>query len=125
LALQLCKKKNPKYGSTAGLYFFLSKDDDHVAMLACAHIICPPLIYHSIGLTKASLHWEEIIALGTKAYDNVISTITTGISTYNQLIAKWNSSLQNLGDSVKGKDSRVTMQCDKLLLLVQMAAIVI
>jgi hypothetical protein len=94
-------------------------------MLTYAYIICPSLIYHSIGLTKASLHWEEIVALGTKAYDNAISAIITGISTCNQLIAKWNSSLQNLGDPIKGKDNRATMQCNKPLLLVQMTTIVI
>ena len=68
LGLSIAPRKYPHYEGTAALYFRLSKDDDRVVVLTCAHVARPPPVYHNTGMThkEGSQRREEIVALGTK-----------------------------------------------------------
>ncbi|KAF9783224.1 hypothetical protein BJ322DRAFT_1110106 [Thelephora terrestris] len=83
LGLSIAPRKYPYHEGTAGLYFRLSKDDDRVVVLTCAHVARPPSVYHNTGMTHKKGRHEEIVALGTMGYDNAVKAMmaTIGLGT--------------------------------------------
>jgi hypothetical protein len=121
LGLAIAPSKYPYYEGTAALYFRLSEDDNRIVVLTCAHVARPPPVYANTGLTEDSRHREEIVALGTMAYNNAIKAMMTAIGNRVQSIEAWNRSLQRLGDPVEGEDRKVTERRNTLLGLVETA----
>ncbi|KAH9947295.1 hypothetical protein B0H21DRAFT_778635 [Amylocystis lapponica] len=112
---------------TAALYFRLSKDDDRVVVLTCAHVARPPPVYHNTGMThkKGRQRPEEIVVLGTMGYDNTVTAMMATIGDRLQSIDAWNNVLRRLGDPVEGENENVTESCDEHLDLVAKATRVI
>ncbi|KZT23693.1 hypothetical protein NEOLEDRAFT_1157202 [Neolentinus lepideus HHB14362 ss-1] len=105
---------------SAALYFRLSKDDDGVVVLACAHVARPLPVYPNTGMThkKGSQHREEIVMLGTMGYDNAIKAMMATIGDRLQSIDAWNNVLRKLGGPVEGERENVTESRDEHLDLV-------
>jgi len=123
LGLSIAPRKYPYYEGTAALYFCLSKDDNRVAVLTCAHVARPPPAYRNTGMThqKDSQRREEIVALGTIGYDNAIKAMMANIGNHLQSIDAWNNVLRRLGAPVKGESESVTETRDEHLDLVTKA----
>ncbi|PPQ95032.1 hypothetical protein CVT25_000494 [Psilocybe cyanescens] len=43
LGFAIAPLKNPHFKDTAALHFHITKDDNHAAILTCAHVVCPLL----------------------------------------------------------------------------------
>ncbi|ETW74722.1 hypothetical protein HETIRDRAFT_127172 [Heterobasidion irregulare TC 32-1] len=120
LGLSTAPRKYPYYEGTAALYFRLSKDDDRVVTLTCAHVSRPPHVYHNTGMThkEGSQRREEIVALGTMGYDNGVKAMMATIGDCLHSIDAWNNVLRRLGDPVEGESENVTESRDEHLDLV-------
>ncbi|KAN0081180.1 hypothetical protein V8E55_008804 [Tylopilus felleus] len=127
LGLSIAPRKYPYYEETAALYFRLSKNDDRVVVLTCAHVARPPPVYHNTGMThkKGSQRREEIVALGTMGYDNAVKAMMATIGDRLQSIDAWINVLRRLGDPVEGESENVTESRDEHLDLVAKATRVI
>lgn len=123
LGLSVAPRKYPYYEGTAALYFRLSKDNDRVAVLTCAHVARPPPVYPNTGMTHkhGSQRREEIVALGTMGYDNAIKAMMATIGDNLQSIDAWNNVLCRLGDPVEDERESVTESRDEHLALVAKA----
>lgn len=123
LGLSIAPRKYPYYEGTAALYFRLSKDDDRVVVLTCAHVARPPPVYRNTGMThqKDSQRREEIVALGTMGYDNAVRAMMATIGDRLQSIDAWNNVLRGLGDPVEGESENVTESRNEHLDLVTKA----
>ena len=123
LGLSIAPRKYPYYEGTAALYFHLSKDDDRVVALTCAHVAHPPPVYHSTGMThkEGSQRREEIVALGIMGYDNAVKAMMATIGDRLYSIDVWNNVLRRLGDPVEGESENVTESRNKYLDLVAKA----
>ncbi|KAL6308599.1 hypothetical protein BKA93DRAFT_725412, partial [Sparassis latifolia] len=123
LGLSIAPRKYPYYEGTTALYFCLSKDNDRVVALTCAHVARPPPVYHNTGMThkKDSQRREEIIALGTMGYDNAVKAMMATIGDRLRSIDAWNNVLRRLGDPVEGESENVTESRDEHLDLVAKA----
>ncbi|KAG9005028.1 hypothetical protein FRB90_010604, partial [Tulasnella sp. 427] len=79
LGIPIAPLKSPHYEGTGALYYRLSSDDERVALLTCAHVARPPPLFQNKAMTlkKASAGQarEDIIALGTGAWDNALKAI--------------------------------------------------
>ncbi|KAI0030319.1 hypothetical protein K488DRAFT_79701 [Vararia minispora EC-137] len=122
LGLSITPRKYPYYEGTAAIYFHLSKDNDRVAVLTCAHVARPPSVYPNTGITgmthKDNQRREEIVALGTMGYDNAVRAMMATIGDRLDFIAAWHDVLRRLGDPVEGESKNVTKSRDKHLDLV-------
>jgi hypothetical protein len=110
LGLSIAPCKYPHYEGTTALYFRLSKDDNRVAILTCAHVARPPPVYPNTGMTykQGAQRREEIVALGTIGYDNAIRAMMATIRDRLRSIDGWNGVLRRLGEPVEGENTRVT-----------------
>jgi hypothetical protein len=123
LGLSIAPRKHPHFEGTAALYFRLSKDNNRVAVLTCAHVARPPPVYPNTGMTrkKDGQRREEIVALGTMGFDNAIKAMMATIGNNLQSIDAWSSALRRLGDPVDGEAENVTERRNELLSLVEKA----
>ena len=57
-----------KYPGTGALYYRLSRDDNRIAILTCAHVAHPPPVYGNMGMThkNTSQPREEVVVLGSR-----------------------------------------------------------
>ena len=120
LGLSIAPKKYPYHEGTAALYFRLSKDNNRVAMLTCAHVIRPPHLSEAQkkSKTKGFKHREEVIALGTMGYDNGLTAIMKVIGGLYRSIEVWNGSIDRLGKFHQGESHSVTKKRNEYLDLV-------
>ena len=111
LGLAIAPHKHPHYEGTGALYYRLSKDDDRVALLTCAHVARPPPAYKNTGMTMEegkSQAREGIIALGTGAYSNAIKAIMRVVEDQIDSIEIRNYALERLGAPVEGERDIIT-----------------
>ncbi|CAA7264007.1 unnamed protein product [Cyclocybe aegerita] len=92
LDLYIAPLKMPYYEGTVGLYLRRSNDSDDILALTAAHVARPPPMHPNTGLTHkgSSQHRDEIIALGSKAYEDA----TTNIISRSGTLHKTNASLE-------------------------------
>jgi hypothetical protein len=64
---------------------------------------------------------EEIVALGSGAYDNAITSMMGEIGDLVRYIAAWNDIITGLGEPIDGEDSDITKRRDDYLRLVERA----
>jgi hypothetical protein len=123
LGLSIAPRKHPYFEGTTALYFRLSKDNDRVVVLTCAHVARPLPAYPNTGMThkKGSQRREEIVALGTMGYDNAVKAMMAAIGKRLQSIDAWNTVLRRLGNPVEGESEDVTESRDEHLDLVTKA----
>ncbi|KAH9015502.1 hypothetical protein EDB84DRAFT_1671037 [Lactarius hengduanensis] len=88
--------KSPHFkGSTAALYFHLSKDNRCTAILTCTHV---------------ARRWqphEEFVALGNMGYTNAIKVMMHTIGDLLYSIDAWNDALVRLGELVEGENKKI------------------
>ncbi|KAL4251294.1 hypothetical protein ABKN59_006725 [Abortiporus biennis] len=123
LGLSIASRRYPHFEGTSALYFRLSNDNDHVAVLTCAHVARPPPVYPNTGMTRKNNNQprEEIVALGTMGFDNAIKAMLAKIGDNLQSIDAWSKALTRLGDPVDGEDLEVTEKRAEYLGLVETA----
>ena len=123
LGLSIAPKKFPYHEGTAALYFRLSKDNNRVAMLTCAHVIRPPHLGVALNKTKTKglKHREEIIALGALGYNNGLTAMMKAIDGLSLSIEAWNESIDKLGEIHQGESQSVTNKRNEYLDLVAKA----
>lgn len=122
LSLSLAPLDYPHYEGTGGLYLRLSQNNDRIVVLTCAHVARPSPVYDNTEMTytKTSQPREEIVILGTKAYDNAINAMLAAIESRGELITAWHAAIERLGEPMEGEDKRVTERRHKLSTLVEM-----
>ncbi|KAI0345010.1 hypothetical protein BDW22DRAFT_1405842 [Trametopsis cervina] len=113
LGLAIAPRTSPHYEGTAGLYFRLSKDDDRVAVLTCAHVARPPPVNRDTGMTHESViqrrqRREEIVVLGNWGFDRAVGAMMATIGGHLLSIDHWIGALSRLGDPVEGEKMQVT-----------------
>ncbi|CAA7260647.1 unnamed protein product [Cyclocybe aegerita] len=123
LSLPIAPLKSPNFEGTGALYFRLNKDNDRVALLTCAHVARPPPLFQNTTMTrtKTSEAREDIIALGTFAFEKAVTAIMKEIGDQVIFIEDWNKSLKKLGDEVKGEDPFRTDQRNEIKNLIETA----
>lgn len=115
LGLAIAPMKYPYYEGTAALFLRLA--DRRVVILTCAHVVRPPPIYiTNAGLTstQSNRHREQIVALGTMAFDKAVKAILASIETYTDSIEVWNREMARVGEFKEGEDPRVTLHRKEL-----------
>ncbi|CAE6410287.1 unnamed protein product [Rhizoctonia solani] len=117
--------RGPSTGTlgTGAFYFRLNEtdDDDRVMLLTCAHVAHPPPLLRNTARKKTSQAHEEIVVLGTKAYENAIHVIMKEIGDQATYIESWNKSLKMLGHEEAGEDLDVTAKRNEIKGLVNKA----
>ena len=111
LGLSIAPLKYPYYEGTAALYFRLSKDDERVAILTCAHVARPPPAYTTntgMSRKKPSQPREEFVALGVQGYDSALNAIMGTIGKLAGSVNNWNDVLTRLGKPVEGEKTSIT-----------------
>ena len=122
LGLSIAPLEFPYYEGTAALYFRVSKDDDRVALLTCAHVARPPPVYANTGLTHHGTQpREEITVLGDKGYNDALEAMKKEISKQRTMISIWGDTLDRLGDPVEGEVTKVTQRRGELMRMVARA----
>ncbi|KAG0127670.1 hypothetical protein HOY82DRAFT_541833 [Tuber indicum] len=98
LGLYVAPLKAPYYEGTIGLYLRRSNDSDDVLAFTTAHVARPPPVYPNTGLshTNSNRHREEIIALGSKAYEDATTNIMSRIGTLHEINASSEKKISRL-----------------------------
>lgn len=123
LGLSIAPLKYPHFEGTGALYYRLSRDDNRIAILTCAHVAHPPPVYGNMGMThkNTSQPREEVVVLGSRGYSNSVKAIMDHISDLLCYIDVWNDVLARLGGFVEGENPRFTERRDEHLKLVAKA----
>lgn len=106
--------KTPHYEGTGSLYFRLRKDndgdDDRVVLLTTAHVARPPPVHTNTGMTRkhSSQPREQIVALGSSAYEDATNSIMSTIGTLARSIRVWENNIARLGKFVEGENPGAT-----------------
>ena len=96
LGVPIAPLNNPSYEGTGALYIKLYQDTDDVALLTCAHVICPPELFldnQSADLSEIEPR-EHMVALGSGSYDRVINEIAKRITHLTREIGRYESILE-------------------------------
>jgi len=106
LGISIAPLKYPYYEGTGTLYYRLGKNSKRIALLTCAHVARPESEYPNISMTQKAKGKarEEIVALGTMAYNNAVKELMSTISRHVYCIEVWNSVLERLGEPVEGEN---------------------
>lgn len=120
LGLPIALGKYPYHEGTAALYIRLSKDDNRVAILTCAHVVRPPYLSaaQKKSKTKGLKHRDEVIALGTMGFNNGLTAMMKVIGGLYRSIEVWNRSIDGLGKFHQGESNSVTKKRNDFLDLV-------
>ena len=97
LGLPITPLDTPYYEGTGALYFRLSSNTKHIALLTCAHVIHPPPIFSDnkgMKHTSNSQPKEYMVALGAGGYTTTISDIMAEIKKLQHDINVWNRQLE-------------------------------
>ncbi|KAG0133117.1 hypothetical protein HOY82DRAFT_584602 [Tuber indicum] len=102
LGLAIAPLRTPYYEGTGALYFRLGRDDDHIALLTAAHVARPPPKFANTGMSRkgTSQPREEIVALGTKGYQNATNALIATVDNLTCSIAVWKKVIRKSGDPV-------------------------
>jgi len=98
LGLYVAPLKTPYYEGTIGLYLRRSKDNDDVLALTVAHVARPPHVHRNTGLphTISNRYREEIIVLGSKAYEDSTTNIMSRIGTLHDIMVSTEKKISRL-----------------------------
>ena len=118
LGLSIAPGKYPYHEGTAALYIRLSKDNNRVAILTCAHVVRPPYLSAAQKKFKTKGHREEVIVLGTMGYDNGLTAMMKVIGGLCRSIKAWNGSIDRFGQFHQGETNSVTKKRDEYVDLV-------
>jgi len=125
LGLAIAPHKTPHFEGTGGLYFRLKSDTDDVALLTCAHVTRPPPAFkNNTGMTwkeGTGQAREEIIALGTGAYENAVNAIMRLIGEQINNIAIWEDAIKALPAKIDGELPKITKKRDEYSELIEKA----
>lgn len=105
LGLSIAPSKTPYYEGTVALYFRRGSDNDDVLAITAAHVARPPPVHRNTGISPPNSirHREEIIALGSKAYEDATTDIMSRIGTLHEINDSLQSNIRRLGRlQVKG-----------------------
>ena len=96
-SLSIAPHNAPQYEGSGGVFIRLTSDpsDKRVFLLTCAHVARPPSVFPNTAYTRkdASQPREDVVLLGTAAYDGSLGDITKLIGEQTKLIGTWESSL--------------------------------
>jgi len=125
LGLSIAPLKSPYYEGSGGLFLRLSSDeaDKRIGLLTCAHVSHPPLLFQNKAYTrkKDSQPREDIILLGTEAFNNAVSDIMKFIGNQETAISYWESDLNNVPAQQENEAKRITAMRDELVGLINAA----
>ncbi|PWW76384.1 hypothetical protein C7212DRAFT_357329 [Tuber magnatum] len=110
LGLSIAPLRTPYYEGTGGLYFRLACHDDRVALPTAAHVARPALVFPNAGMSPKgnAQPREEIVALGSMAYQNATNALMATIGDLAHSVAVWRRDLAMLGEPIKGETPAVT-----------------
>lgn len=110
LGLAIAPLEHPFYEGTGRLYFRLSELDQRIGLLTCAHVARPPPVSANTEVTFLKTHQrrEEIIASGTNAYNDAITSMMSNIGALLGSVQCYTRIMNRLGGPVEGKDDDVT-----------------
>ncbi|KAL0952104.1 hypothetical protein HGRIS_008736 [Hohenbuehelia grisea] len=117
--------KTPHFEGSGGLYFRLSsdKDDKRVVLLTCAHVSHPPPAFENKVYTrkKESQPREDVILLGSGAFDNAVQSIMGFIGDQTVSITTWEFSLARLPEEVPNEPRSTASRRKELTNLIETA----
>lgn len=105
LGLSIAPLKSPHFEGTGGLFFRLNKDDKRVALLTCAHVSRPSPLFENKTMRRKndSQPREDIILLGTGAFEAAVQAIMKFIGDQALCVARWETQLRKLGEPKEGE----------------------
>ena len=122
LGISITLLKTPYYGGMGVLYLHLHSNEDHVTMLTCAHVACPPPAFpNNIGImhTNISQACEHFVMLSDGGYSRGIRDMIYKISNLCCNINIWNSEINRLLKPTKGENPDITNEHKKYMVLVE------
>ncbi|KAB5591355.1 hypothetical protein CTheo_5184 [Ceratobasidium theobromae] len=122
-SISIAPLASPHFEGTGSLFFCLSSEDDHVALLTCAHITHPPPLFCNNTYTQKndSQPREDVIFLGTKAFNAAIKALTKFTTHQTLCIEGWGRKLGNIGSPEKEEPIEVTSRHKELTGLIEIA----
>ena len=78
--------KQPSLEGTLGVYLSGSQGSGEIIAITCCHVACPNDAANGITLNAGKHHRQEIVALGTRAYEEAVRAIMAEIG--NLIVAK-------------------------------------
>ena len=125
LGLSIAPLKSPYYEGSGGLFLRLSSDeaDKRIGLLTCAHVSHPPPLFQNKAYTrkKDSHPRENILLLGTGAFNNAVSDIMMFIGNQVTAISYWEATLNEIPAQQENEAKRITAKRDELLGLINAA----
>ncbi|PVF97482.1 hypothetical protein CPB86DRAFT_775266 [Serendipita vermifera] len=109
--------------SLGGLFFRLSKDEKRVALLTCAHVARPPPLFDNTTITRKnnSQAREDIVLLGTEAFQAAVQAMVEFIDYQAFCISTWERQLKKLGEAKEGEADNVSDRREELMGLIKRA----
>ncbi|PWW72996.1 hypothetical protein C7212DRAFT_354227 [Tuber magnatum] len=100
LGLSIASAKAPYYEGTVALYLRCGNDNDDIIAITAAHVAHPPPLHRKTGISapNGTRYREEIIALGSKAYNDAITDIMSRIGTLHEINDSLQSKIRRLGE---------------------------
>lgn len=112
LGLSIAPLKSPYFEGTGGLFYRLSSDegDKRVVLSTCAHVSRPPPLFENQTYTrkKESQAREDIIFLGTGAFDAAVQALMKFIGDQAVSVSGWEKQRKKLGEPVVGEPVTLT-----------------
>ena len=100
LGLAIAPLDSPHFEGSGGIFLRLSNDenDKRIALLTCAHVIRPPPLFANEAYSHESDSQprEDIVLLGTGAFQQAIDNIQEFVSDQKGAIASWKLALSQL-----------------------------
>src|SRR5712675_937193 len=125
LGLSIAPLKSPYYEGSGGLFLRLSSDeaDKRIGLLTCAHVSHPPPLFKNTAYTrkKESHPREDVLLLGTEAFNNAVSDIMKFIGNQVSAIYSWELALSTVPAREENESRRITARRDELVGLINTA----
>ncbi len=121
--LSIAPLASPNYEGTGGLFFRLSSEDDRVVLLTCAHVSHPPPLFDNKTYTRKfdSQPREDVILLGTEAFDAAVKALMKFIGNQALCIESWEKELKKIGEPEEGEPIEATRMRKELTGLIETA----
>ena len=125
LGLSIAPLKSPYYEGSGGLFLRLSSDeaDKRIGLLTCAHVSHPPPLFQNKAYTrkKDSHPREDILLLGTEAFNNAVNDIMKFIGNHVTTISSWELALNKVPAREENEAKKITAKRDELVGLINAA----
>lgn len=125
LGLSIAPLKSPYYEGSGGLFLRLSSDeaDKRIGLLTCAHVAHPPpLFQNKVYARKKDSHpREDVLLLGTEAFNNAVRDIMKFIGNQVTAISSWELTLSKIPAREENEAKKITAKRDELVDLINAA----